>query len=298
MSSSEQSFKTSAGNPPTVGWTHESNVPLTAFAYARESGQVFCTDKSGHLWRFSPAGEVDAVQKLSEAPRAIAWSDDGTRGVGLFGENHLSWINSSLAVRETLQLPDTTVALAIDPYGEYIAVSTSSGSILVFDGPRQPVLHIDTLRPLTKLQFLTLKPELIGISDSGLIARFDMRGKQVWQINTFGSIGDCAADGKGESLFVASYALGLQKFDEAGENEGTYQLSGTVVKVACSHEATRLAVATQEGKLIWLSEMGEVLWTGRGAAPITWLACEPFATGLFCAQGSTTLCRLDWPQGA
>lgn len=294
MSSSEQSFKTSSGNPPSVGWTHESNSPLTAFAYARESGEVFCAEKSGELWRFSPAGEISAVQKLGQAPRAIAWSDDGARGVGLFGENHLSWLNSSLEIRETLELPDAAIAVAMDPYGEYVAISTSDGSILIFDGPRQPLQRIDTLRPLTKLIFLTLKPELIGIADSGLICRFDLRGKQLWQINTFGSIGDCAADGKGEALFVASYALGLQLFDADGENEGTYQLSGTVVKVSCPHEPNRIAVATQEGKLLWVSEMGEVLWTGRGASPITWMACEPFATGLICVQGSNTLCHLDW----
>lgn len=294
MNSSERSFKTSAGSPPTVGWTQEMNSPLTAFAYARESGEVFCADQSGTLWRFNSCGEVVAVQKLAEAPRAIAWSDDGRQGVALFNQHHVSWINDALEVRETLQIPDSTVAVAIDPYGEYVAVSVSEGSTLLFDGPRAPIQTLACPRPLTKLQFLTLVPELVGIADSGLIARFDLRGRQRWQINTFGSIGDCAIDSGGEALFVASYALGLQRFDEDGENEGTYQLSGTVVKVACTHEFTRIAAATQEGKLFWLAESGETLWSGKASKPITWLACEPFGTGLVCVQGNSTLCRLDW----
>lgn len=297
MNSSDRSFNTSSGTPPAVGWTQEMNSPLTAFAHARESGEVFCADQSGTLWKFNAAGEVVAVQKLTEAPRAIAWSDDGRQGIALLGQHYLSWINESLEVRETLQIPDATVAVAIDPYGEYIAVSVSEGSTLLFDGPRAPIQTIPSLRPLTKLQFLTLVPEIVGIADSGLIARYDIRGRQRWQINTFGSIGDCAVDSRGETLLVASYALGLQRFDEEGENEGTYQLSGTVVRVSCAHECTRIVAATQEGKLFWLTETGETLWAGKASRPISWVACEPYGTGLVCVQGNSTLCRLDWPAG-
>lgn len=290
-------YATSRGESPRQSWIHSLNNPLAALAYSRESGHVVVGDVNGGMYLIERSGEFGSLAKSNEDFRGLAWSDDGSCGFALAGENHLHWIRSDLTVRATIELPEPSLAVAAEGYGEYAVVSLSNGTTLIFDGPRQPLRHFTSTRPLTHLAFLTEEAGIVAIADYGLVCRYDFKGRMLWQANTFSSVGDFAVAGDGDSLLVAGFGQGLLRYDESGNSIGSYQLGGTVCRVATSYTGNRTAAVTQELELHWLGSGGQILWTGKLVELPMFLACDPFGSGVICGFPEGRVARLEWPLG-
>lgn len=287
-------FATSRGEQPRLAWVHSLNAPLAALDFCRESGQVVVADERGGLYLIERSGDLGAVARSSESFRKIAWSDDGSRGFALSGDHHLHWIRPDLSVRATIELPEPSLAVASEAFGQYAAVSLANGVTLIFDGPRQPLRHFSSTRPLTHLAFLAQEAGLTAVADYGLVCRFDFFGRLNWQTNTFSSVGDFAVAGDGDSLLVAGFGQGLLRFDSDGNSIGAYQLGSTVAKVASSFSGVRAAAASQEQELFWLGKGGQILWTGKVRQMPLFIACDPWGTALICALPDGLVARLEW----
>lgn len=296
MTSTDQNwYATCRGDAPRLAWIHSLNIPLAALAYCRESGQVVAADSRGGMYVIERSGDVGVLARSNDDFRGLAWSDDGSCGFALAGENHLHWIRSDLTIRATIELPEPSLAVTGEGFGEYAAVSLSDGTTLIFDGPRQPLRHFSSTRPLTHLAFLAEEAGIVAIADYGLVCRYDIKGKMEWQANTFSSVGDFTVAGDGDSVLVAGFGQGLLRYDESGNSIGSYQLGGTVSRVATSYSGNRTAAATQEMELHWLGSGGQILWTGKVKEEPMFLACDPWGMGMICGFANGLVARLEWP---
>ena len=283
-----------SGQTPDLSWSFATDAPLVWLELARESGEVLAADKSGGIYLLDRGGRVIAVTRGQMPIRGLAWSDNGAAGVALIGNSRLHWFSRQLEFRSQYELPDTAVGVAVDPHGEYVAVSLVSATNLVFDGPRKPIHRFESQRPFVKLLFLPEVAGLVGVADYGLLSCRSFTGAVRWEEKLFTNAGDIAASGNGEMVLVACFAHGIARYDAEGNQAGSYQLEGTSARVACTYLPYRIAVATLERQLYWLNASGKMIWSGEAPEDISRVVCDPLGKGLICGFESGRIIRLDW----
>lgn len=283
-----------SGQTPELSWTFATDAPLAWMELARESGEVLAADRSGGIYLLDRNGRVAAVTRGQTPIRGLAWSDSGSGGVALIGNSRLHWFSRQLEFRSQYELPETAVAVAVDSHGDYVAASLVTGSTLIFDGPRKPIHRFESLRPFVKLLFLAELPGLIGVADYGLLSSRTFQGGIRWEEKLWSNAGDVAVSGNGDMVLVACFAHGIVRYDDEGDQVGSYQVEGTAARVSCSYLPYRIAVATLERKLYWLNKDGKLLWAAEAPEDITRVVCDPLGKGLVCGFESGRIVRLDW----
>ncbi|MGD9855884.1 MAG: hypothetical protein AB7U20_13140, partial [Planctomycetaceae bacterium] len=124
------------GIGPSVRWRFTTEAPLTGLQLARETGEVLVGDEIGSLYRIDRRGEYSAVTRIRAAIQEIAFSDDGQFAAALAADTQVHRFNRQLQTVWRLDLPEQCLQVAIDPYGQYIAVSLADGGNLVFDAQK------------------------------------------------------------------------------------------------------------------------------------------------------------------
>ena len=254
-----------AGTPPTVEWAGATESRLTHLVYAREAAETVVADDAGGLTVFDPAGRLRQMTRGLPQIGCLAVADVGGAIAVAYDERRVAWLEESLATRWSLSLYDTVTGLAFDPFGRYLAIALANRDVQVYTADRGKAASFEAVRPLRFLAFSATQPQLIGAADHGLLGAWTPGGKPLWDTRLWTTCGDMAASGDGQTLFVAAFAHGVQRFDGEGTNRGTIIVEGTPGRLATSFDAGRLSVATLEHQLYRLDAHGNLLW--RATAP-------------------------------
>ena len=284
----------SRGTRPTVRWSFATDAPLVGLELARETGEVLAADASGGLYLLDRRGQVVSLSRGFHALGALAWSDVGTGGALVMGETRLCRLNRQLKVDWSLDLPDVIRTIAVDPFGQYVAVCLAGGGNVVFDPHKRQVGAFDTMRPLSFVQFLSSEPTLIGAADYGLLTCHDLQGRELWSERPWSNVGDLGVTGSGDSISLAGFNQGIQKFDGSGHSLGSHVVEGTASRLSTSFIPRRLIVATIERHLHWLDGDGELLWAAQLPEEIIRVRCAPLGTAAVCGLTTGRILRLDW----
>jgi hypothetical protein len=232
----------SASPPPAVRtlWTHITSGSPRGLALARERGWVLTWDDKNWLYLLSHKGEVQA-QKLSRGQLvAAAGADDGSAYATAGSRGEVTWLAPDLMPRWERSIPDRAVALALDPFGQYLAVSDVQARLFFFDRCGRPVGQCDCPRPLHHLAFVPAAAYLIGCSDYGLVACYDLAGRCAWRDGLVAHVGALAVSGDGQRSVLACYTDGLQ----------CYSLAGQRLARVPAAQPCRLAAQSFDGQLI------------------------------------------------
>jgi len=294
MTSGNQWLQNGSGASPKLTWSFGTDAPLSFVAFARETNEVLAADTSGGLYLLDPSGRIISITRTHTPIRGLAWSDTGQGGVLLIGNTKLHWFTRGLEFTGQVELPDTALAVALDAHGEYVAVSLASGINLLYDGPRKALRRFESQRPFVKLEFLVEQPALVGVADYGLLGCRSFQGEVLWEEKVWANVGGLATAADGSMVLTACFAMGVQRYDETGENVGSYQVEGTPHRVACTYQPGRVAVGTLEQNLFWLDDDGNQKWSCQTPEEIAQLHCEPQGNGLICGFTSGRIVRLDW----
>jgi hypothetical protein len=141
------------------------------------------------------------------------------------------------------------VAVALDPFGQYLGVSDARGNLRVLDQQGRPVAQTQTPRPLHHLAFVPEAPLLLGTADIGLLAAFDLSCNCLWRDGLVATIGALAVNGSGDRIVLACYSEGLRFYNATGHKQGHLNLS----------EPPRLASLSFDGQLAVVAGLGERL---------------------------------------
>ncbi|MBX3436438.1 MAG: hypothetical protein KF861_03035 [Planctomycetaceae bacterium] len=282
------------GIGPVVRWRFTAEACLTGLSLAAETGEVLATDEIGSIYRIDRSGEYSAVTRLRDPIQHVAFSDDGQFVAALAAETQVHRFNRQLQTVWRLDLPERCLQVAIDPYGQYIAVSLADGGNLVFDAQKRRVAGFATIRPLKHLKFLTGRAALLAAAEHGLVCCHSLSGESQWEEKLWSNVGQLAATGDGELVYIAGFNHGIQAFDGSGAPQGSYIVEGTVNRVATSYEPNRLIASTVERHLYWLDADGELLWATVAPEDVAHVACDPFGEWGLCGLiGGEVIC-LDW----
>lgn len=282
------------GLGPKLRWHVGTDGPLTALAYARESGDLYFTDASNTIARINPLGEIAALNRIHESIVSLAWSDNGAYGVALAGEETVLRIDRELKMVQSINLPEVGLAVSISPFGNHIAVSMSNGRNVFYNERKRRIAQFETIRPLSFLRFCPSEPILFGAAEHGLVCCHNLSGAEIWQIKNWSNVGQIQITGDGDLVYLASFGHGVEAYDGDGASIGSYVLDGTVNRLAVSYEPQRLIAGTVEGNLVWLDADGELLWTTTLTDSVVELICDPFGEWAIVGFQNEGIYRLDW----
>jgi outer membrane protein assembly factor BamB len=261
---------------------------------ARESGEVLVADELGGLYCLDRTGRYSSVTRVREPVTGLTWSDDGQFAYAILGQSEVHRFDRQLQALWKLELQDECLAVATEPFGQYVAIGLSCGLNLIYDGFKRRVARFDSIRPLTFLRFLASEALLVGSADHGLLCCHALSGERLWEEKLWSSVGDLTTTGAGDLIYLAGHTHGVQTFDGHGDPIGSYVVEGTVNHLAASYDPNRLIVSTLERHLYWLDADGELLWSSSPDDDVRFLACDAFGELALCGFASGNVVCLDW----
>ncbi|WP_437204276.1 hypothetical protein [Planctomicrobium sp. SH664] len=285
---------TGRGLGPRIKWHFGTDGPLTTFAYARESSDLFVADGAGTLYRLNRLGKIVAMTRLNQPLLALDWSDDGKLGAVILGEDQVLRFDENLQTVQRLTLPDTCLGLSVSPFGNHLVVGLANGSNLIFNERKRRIAQFETSRPLPFLKFCRTEAVIFGAAEHGLLCCHDLSGAEIWQQRNWANVGQMAATGDGDLIYLASFGHGIQALDGDGATVGSYVLDGTVKRIDVSFEPQRLIASTIERSLYWLDADGEMLWATAVDDDINGVICDPLGEWAIFGMAQQGIYRLDW----
>lgn len=287
-------LRAGSGRKPRLSWSFATEAPLVDLRLARETGELVCADAIGGMYLIDRTGKLIGVTRGPSPIRGIGWSDTGAGGVVLVGERKLNWFDRQLVFQGTAELSAPGVALAMEPHGHYVGAARSDCSTAIYDSTHKFLRRLSTLQPLIALEFLLHTPAIVGVTGYGMLCCHSFDGGQLWQEKLWGNVGDMAITAEGRTILLACFNVGIQCHDDKGRQVGSYQLGGTVSRIAASYLTGRIAAATVEGHFYWIAPDGRVDWQTTLPEPICRVACDPRGSGVLCGFESGRIVRLDW----
>lgn len=285
------------GSRPQLVWSVAVEAPLVALQLARETGDILAADAVGGLYLIDRQGKLANVTRGPSPVRAIGWSETGTGGISLVGDEKLYYFDRQLTFLGCLKHSEPILAIALESHGHYAAASLSSGNTVIYDSSHRFVRKFGTLQPLAALEFLVDRPGLVGVSEFGLLCCHDFTGEQEWQTKLWANVSEMCVAGDGQTIFLASFSHGIQRYDASGKQLESYRPGGTVCRISSSFVPSRIAAATMERQFLYLDREGQVLWQTALPDDVCRVLCEPFGKGVICGMQSGRIVRLDWGQG-
>lgn len=282
------------GRRPRSSWSLATDAPLVGLRLARETGDILAADVSGGLYHIDRTGKLANVTRGPSPIRTIAWSDTGTGGVAVVGDEKLYWFNGQLMFQGWLEHQEQVLGLAVEAYGDYSAVSLANCTTHLYDANRKRVRSFSSLQPLATLEFLVNRPALIGVAEYGLLCSYAFTGEQEWQQQLFGNVGDMALTGDGQTILLACYAHGIQCHDGTGRQVGSYQVGGTVQRVSTGFLGGHIAATTVERHFYYIDPDGQVEFQAVLPDDAARVICDPAGRGVIVGLTSGRIMRLDW----
>jgi len=282
------------GCAPQFTWSFRANAPLECLSLARETGELFVGDASGDLYRLDRTGRTLSVTRGLSQLRALAWCDSGSAGAALVGDSQLVRLNRKMEADWSVNLLQTTLAVAIDPYGHHIAVSLAGGHTVILNRNKKRLCRFETIQPLKFLEFLITEPGLVGTAKQGHLCRHEVGGDEVWHERILATTGDLAVSGDGQAILLAAFNYGIQRYGYDGRSQTSYIIEGTVTRIGTSVGAKRIVAATFERHLYWLDPDGKPLWVTQTDEVVKHILCDPLGDWIVCGFESGQLMRLDW----
>jgi hypothetical protein len=298
----ETARRNSTRPDPVVSWTVLTDGPLRGLSLAREPGIVLAWDETDHLYLFDALGERLSASRAPEKIIAAAASDSGSLFAVLVEGPRIWLLGPDLEPLSDRPVSPDSHALAIDPHGRYVAVSSKLNQTQFINRHGRAAGKFETLRPLSHLHFVANQPMFIGASTNGWIVAMglepggdsgSLRGEVLWQQQLLSNVGRLEVTGDGGMILASCFNHGVQRYDLRGQNEGAYHLGGTASHAVPDFAGRTIVVSTQEGEIALLNQGGNVRW--RTALPRSAIALEMDALGRYFIYGLPTgeIRRLD-----
>jgi len=288
---------------PQPAWTVVTDSPLKGLALAREAGAVLAWDEGDNLYLLALDGDRRAVARAPGKIAAAGISDDGSLIALAGGRGQLWLLGPRLELLDERPTVPDPLALAVDPHGRYVAVSSKGGGrtqLLTRRG--KPAGEFEARQPLAHLAFVAGRPILLGASTYGTLLGMELvpaggsgtlRAVLGWQSSLMSNIGRLAATGDGGIILASCFTHGIQRYDLRGGSEGSYHTGGAPAHAVPDFAGRSIVVATLESELAVLSQAGNVRW--KSATPRPAVALDVDALGRFFVYGMATgeLTRVD-----
>src|SRR5690242_14691093 len=120
-----------------------------------------------------------------------------------------------------------------------------------------------------------------------------MKGKVVWRDGLVAHIGSLTVSGSGESVILACFTEGLQRYSLAGKNLGRQSLSEPCRSAVLTYDGSHLLVAGIRPRLHWLDAEYRILSTHGLEKPAAAVGLAPLGDRAVIAGTDGSLIGMD-----
>src|SRR5437868_5836014 len=192
---SSSSSPPSAARPPgafRLLWSHYLPAKPCGLALARERGWVLAWDANHWICLLNRGGERQAQWRPPDRLVMACCAEDGSAYAAVGGKGEVWWLAPDLMPRWEQSVAHPALACALDPFGQYLAVSDARGFIHIFDRQSRTVCRLQGPRPLYHLAFVPAVASLVCCADFGLVAALDLKGNWLWRDGLVANVGAMA----------------------------------------------------------------------------------------------------------
>lgn len=274
-------------------WTFRTPGPVRGVVLTREKGYCLAWDDSQWLSLIDPRGVRQGQLRTPWPLSAAACADDGTAYAVAGASGAVWWLAPDLTTRWRQTLPRPAVAVALDPFGQYLAVADAGAGLRLFTREGRLVWEVQTPRPLHHLAFVPETPMLVGSADFGLVVGVSMTGHVSWREGLVVHVGSLATSGDGGLVVLACFSEGLRCYTATGARQEPISLEEPVRIAALSYDGAKLLIGGRATRLMLLTLGGKLLGTHLLETPAVALAMSPLGERALAAQGDGRLVALD-----
>jgi hypothetical protein len=230
-------------------WSHQPTHPLKGLNLARERGWLLAWDEKDWLYLYKQDGDPQGQLHWPRRLTAACCAEDGSALAAIGSNGEIAWLTPDLRISWEYTISHPAVAAALDPFGQYLAVSDARGDLHVFDKLGRPFSRSQSPRPLHHLTFVPAAPFLLGASDFGLVACFDIHGRLIWRDGLVAHIGSLSVSGDGAKIVLACFTDGLLSYTLDGKKQGRLAVSEPYRLALLSFDGERTLIAGLSTKL-------------------------------------------------
>ncbi len=289
------------GFPVPLDWIYQADSPVAAVHLRGESQTILVRENSGRIVAISAEGEVANLQASPEAVKLSAADQSGQLVALVMDRTKLVLLDGDLNLIVEKKLHSEPLGLTVDPLGLFVAVSFEGRETQIYTRAGKMAGKFETRQPLARMSFVPGSARLLASTkfDQFLAVDFEAEGRSqlipeiAWSKNTGVVFGHMHVIGESGKVLASCNVMGLQRLDEEGENEGTYQLGGTVIEAASDYPGRFFMASTLEGSLIAVNVNGTILWEFDRGGPWRHLAIDPLGRYALAASESGQVVRMD-----
>jgi hypothetical protein len=232
-----------------VVWSRKLAAPPRGLALARERGWLLVWDSQHGLHLFNRSGEPQARWQSAHALTAAACAEDGGSFAAVGAQGQVWMLAPDLSPRWERTLPQRGTAVALDPFGHYLAAADGRGGLTLYDHNGRSRWHAANARPLQHLAFIPERPVLAAAADFGLVACYGITGSVLWRDGPVAHTGSLAVNGDGTVIVLACFSDGLCCYSLEGPKRRGFPGAGPC----------RLAAASYDGDAFLTADLGNHL---------------------------------------
>jgi hypothetical protein len=253
-------------------WTLSTGSAIRAISLAREAELLLVRDDNQTIYLITAKGSLQAQMTFSGLAAACA-SDDGSALAAVGAAGQVWWLAPDLTTRWERAVPTVALAVATDPFGQYLAVADKRGGLTLFDRTGRTLGRTASPRPIHHLAFVPTQPYLAATADLGWAGLFDLTtGQWVWTDRPVSNIGSLAVSGNGDAMLLACFSEGIRRYSPAGPDRHALKLPKPGGLVALSF-AGEIGVAAGGGRELYgFNAKGSLTFTRELPYPPTALA--------------------------
>jgi hypothetical protein len=230
---------------------------------------VLAWDQNHWLYLFDHAGHGQGQVRFPGTLVAACCSDDGSAYAAAGNRGEICWLAPDLMTRWQHELSAPAVAVAMDPFGKYLAVADNRGETHLFNRLGKPLKSLQTPRPLHHLAFVPAEPCLVGCADYGLVTSFDITGALRWRDGLVAHAGSLSISGDGARILVACFSEGVQVYNLEGQKQARISVSEPCRLASVAFTGRFVLVAGLTHRLLVLDGEGQTVASQLMEKPIT-----------------------------
>jgi len=273
-------------------WSQTVTGGPRGLVLAREKNQVLVWDEGQTLSLFHLLGQLQSQRRLSGTILHACAADDGSSFVAVSTAGELWWLAPDLTIRWQQKLSCAVLAVALDSYGNYLALADERGRVNLITRAGERLLKLACARPLRHLAFAPGMPIIFGSADYGLVCAMDLLGHWRWRDGLVAHVGSLAVRGTDAQVVLSCFSSGLQRYQADGRNLGATSVNESCQLVAISFDGQRTLVVGPT-QLHLLAENGQVLATHRPSKPVLAVALTALGEHAVVAQAGGPVMGLE-----
>jgi YD repeat-containing protein len=287
--------------PTPIDWVYLADTTVEAIHLCGESQTLFIRESSGRVVVLSAEGDVRAAELSPEPIKLSAAAQSGQLLAMVVGKTNLVLLDGDLNVLVERRLHSEPLALAVDSLGLYVAVSFQGSETRLYTRAGKPAGSFESRQPLALMAFVPGTARLLGATKFDQFLGIDLypdKGRELvpavaWARNTGMPFAHLHVIGGSRKALASCNVMGLQRLDADGENEGSYQLGGTVIEAASDYPGRFFLASTLEGSLLAVNVNGAVLWQYDRGGPWRHLCVDPLGRYALAASDSGQVLRVS-----